>query len=138
MARKSASGSLSTTQRKNVQAVFKNARDIAKLTADLHRAYDRRHKLISRVFNEVEKNPSRYFHMPHSKDGASEPVPMTRDIARELRSRYEKTLVPLQISGPGCDDPPACLPKPGCICVFSVGTLCCYVCASPAVIQCDL
>ena len=137
MARKPASGNLSPKQRKNVQAVFKNARDIAKLTGDLHRAYDRRHKLITRVFAEVEKNPSRYFHLPPGSKGAAQRVPMTREIAHELHKRYQNVLVPLQISGPGCDDPPVCVNKPGCICIFSVGTLCCYVCLSPDVIHCD-
>jgi hypothetical protein len=90
-----------------------------------------------RIFDEIDKKPARYFHAPASKSSEPEFVPMTSELAGELRNRYLQAFQPLAISGPGCNDPPVCVNKPGCVCVFGIGTVCCYVCLSPAVIECD-
>jgi hypothetical protein len=137
MKRTQKTGKLPAAQQKRVQAVFENTKEIASLKGKLEKAYQKRHALMLRVFDEIEKHPSHYTHLAPGEGGEQQPIPMTREIAGELRARYLKTFKPLTISGPGCDDPPVCNPKPGCICVFGVGTVCCYLCASPAIIQCD-
>lgn len=125
---------LPASQRNNIKALLKTRDEIAKLTRGLHRAYDQRHRLITRIFDEMEKNPSLYSHL--TRKGAKRSEPMTTELAKKLRAQYQQAFRPLAISGPGCDSPPACDPIPNCVCVFSVGTLCCYLCLSTDVVQC--
>jgi acetylornithine deacetylase/succinyl-diaminopimelate desuccinylase-like protein len=128
---------LPSAQRKHVRALLENAHDIVRLKAELQLAYDERHDLVTRVFDELEREPSRYRHEYQERAGA-EPVtvPMTAEVVAQLRGRYEAALTPLTISGPGCDSFPACDDIEGCICVFGAGPLCCYLCASIKVIRC--
>jgi hypothetical protein len=132
---------LPASQQRAIKALMKNRKDIRKLGADLQQAYEARHRLIARIFTEVENHPERYTHLKQSKSGRGKArsEPMTAALARKLKRNYlaQVKLRPLRISGPGCDDFPACDDKDGCICIFSVGTLCCYACLSPAIIQCS-
>jgi hypothetical protein len=129
---------LPAKQRRNIEELFKNKTNLDKLSSDLQKAYERRNKLVLRVFDEIEKNASHYFHSPQEAKPGAEPVPMTPELVGRLRDRYLQANRPLEIrGGPGCDSPPVCPPKPDCVCIFSVGTLCCYACLSPTVIQCD-
>lgn len=128
---------LPAAQRANIEQLFKIQDEIAENKAKLHDSYERRHQAMLRIFDEIAKNPSIYTHVKSSDHGETkQSEPMTLELLRGLRQKYEVTLRPVLISGPGCDDPPACANKPDCVCVFSVGTLCCYVCLSPGVIQC--
>ena len=125
-------------QRKNLAALLKTRDQVRKLTLDLHRAYDRRHTLIMRILNELEKNPSLYAHSKRdAKTGKKRSEPLTLAEVQKFRARYLKALRPLLISGPGCDSPPACPPKQDCVCVFGVGPVCCYLCLDIKVVQCD-
>lgn len=89
-------GKLPTAQRNNIQAFLEVAQEIEKTTASSHRAYDRRHRLMLRIFDEIDKQPSHYFHS--QPDNASDPklVPMTPEMASQLRHRYLETLRPLR------------------------------------------
>lgn len=138
MKRRKAARKLPASQRNNVKALAKTQGDIGKLVYGLHRAYNRRHRLVNRIFDEVEKNPSLYTHVtPKGKGRAKLRTPMTAKLARQLRAQYRRAFQPLAITGPGCDSPPVCLPMQDCVCIFSVGTICCYACLSPEFIQCN-
>lgn len=129
---------LPATQHENIEHLFKTHEEISDLASKLHGAYKRRHEAMVRIFDEIAQNPSIYSHVALSDGRAkSRTETMTPELLGRLRQKYEATLRPVTISGPGCDDPPACPPIPGCVCVFSVGSLCCYVCLSPKVIRCD-
>ncbi len=138
MTRQRTTRNLPLVQRKNVKAAFENHADIQRLTRDLHHAYNQRHKVIMRIFDELETNPSSYSHLTRKgKTRAKHLEPMTRTLVRKLRAQYQRAHRPLTISGPGCDSPPACAQKPNCICVFGAGPVCCYICLDIAVVQCD-
>lgn len=99
---------------------------------------NRRIVAISRIFDEIEEDPSRYKHIIY-RGKKRETVPMTPGLVRKLRAQFDKQVVKQEAApknphgGPGCD---ACDDIDGCWCAFGVGPLCCYVCASPGVIQC--
>jgi hypothetical protein len=132
---------LPASQQRAIKALMQNRKDIRKIGADLRRAYEDRHRLLTRIFTEIENHPERYSHVKRSKakGGKARTEPMTAALARKLKRKYlaDVKLRPLRISGPGCDDFPVCKDVDGCICIFSVGSLCCYACLSPAIIQCD-
>lgn len=124
---------LTAAQRRNVNAYAKCHRDIARLNEKLAAAEARRSKAIERVFEEIEKDPARYTHLVH-KGRSKKSVPMTKALARKLkRQMLQQGDVPNPNGGPGCRN---CDDIDGCWCAFKLGPLCCYICLSPAVIQC--
>jgi hypothetical protein len=123
---KMAAKGITEALRKNVRAYAKAHREVAKLSAKLD--------AIELIFREIEKEPSRYTHVVH-KGKARESSPMTKGLIRKLKRQMLQQQQPPKNphGGPGCDD---CDDIEGCWCAFKAGPLCCYVCASPAVIQC--
>jgi len=126
--------SLTAAQRKNINAYAKCHREIASLSKKLDAVEARRRRVIERVFDEIEKDPSRYTHLIH-KGRSRQSVPMTKALARKLKRQMlqQQGQPPNPHGGPGCGD---CEDIDGCWCAFRAGPLCCYICLSPAVIQC--
>lgn len=124
---------LTTAQRRNVRAYARYHREIAGLNRKLAAAELRRRRTIERVFDEIEKDPQRYTHLIR-RGRSRKSVPMTRALARKLRRQMlQRGVGPNPHGGPGCDN---CEDIDGCWCAFKAGPLCCYICLSPAVIQC--
>lgn len=132
---------LPNAQRENVEALHQIAAEQRELVARLRDLEERRHEAVMRIFGECAADPAAYVHVTRERDGDAEQHDrMTPEMVDRLRTQYEEAWAgraPLRISGPGCDSFPACDDKENCVCVFSVGKLCCYACLSIAVIQCE-
>jgi len=119
---------------KSIRAYGKAHKEIRTLAAKLDAVEANRRGAVVRIFDEIEKDPSRYTQMIR-KGKSVEKIPMTKALARQLRKELLQQQQPPKNphGGPGCDD---CDDIDECWCAFKAGPLCCYICLSPAVIQC--
>ena len=129
-----ASQRLTGAQRRNVLAYGKCHRELASLSKKLAAAGVRRRRALERVFDEIEKHPSRYNHVV-GKGRARKSVPMTLALAKKLRRRMlQQQQQNNPHGGPGCDN---CADIPFCWCAFKAPLLgCCYICLSPNIVNC--
>lgn len=136
MPSKSTKQSIPLTQRKLFDSLFKSEKEVKKVNITMRRVLQQQHKIIGRIFDAIEKNPSIYNHISRARNGEPErSQPMTLDLAKEARSRYEGAFAKaLQFAILGCNN---CPKKQFCICVCDCPIVgCCYLCLSPDIIQC--
>lgn len=127
---------LSPAQRRNFRALAKSHKRLAATGREFEAAFERRHAAVLKILDELERHPEGYCHLIRRGKRKQE-RPLTPATVRSIRKKYERQVlkqeVPNPRGGPGCRE---CEDLDGCWCMFKLGPLCCYLCASPAVIQC--
>ncbi len=78
---------LPVRQKRNFGALSKCQRESAALQRKLETVVKRRIYVISRIFDEIEKNPSIYFHVVN-RGKQREARKMTARLVRKLRSQF--------------------------------------------------
>jgi hypothetical protein len=116
---------------KDFSNVNKSLAQADKITIKLNQ---KRQQILLKIFNELEKNPANYQHIM-IKRGKKKAEPITPRIIKQFRAKLRQAAnaEPNPHGGPGCR---CCEDLDGCWCAFKLGPFCCYLCASPAVIQC--
>lgn len=132
---------LSRVQQKNFRVLRRLDEEMRRLSQGLVRVRQGRHAAILRILAEIERDPEIYSHLKKSRKEEGQPAssePMTAELVQKFRARYEKEFAEataIGVAGPGCKK--HCDEKPDCICLFGTRLICCYLCASPKVIQCE-
>ncbi len=122
------------SQKKNIRSLRKNQQEVLSLIKKLEGVRNQRNGIVKKIFDGISKEPSRYYYVM-GKGKKKKILPMNKNRIKTLRLRYRKeSTKPLIFGWFGCGD---CRCVTNCVCVFGIGSLCCYVCLSPGIIQCE-